>query len=126
MILTSNVLLSRERNRLHARNTRERKKAEMELMQLRVESLQKEKEALGKKLVDTTVADILLSLSSNNPSSQDTISDDHSVTTSMDHGSCDENGVDSHELSDDDLEMDLQPYQRNTSTGVTGDCRQSR
>eukprot|EP00607_Mallomonas_marina_P007837 CAMPEP_0182418040 /NCGR_PEP_ID=MMETSP1167-20130531/2499_1 /TAXON_ID=2988 /ORGANISM="Mallomonas Sp, Strain CCMP3275" /LENGTH=576 /DNA_ID=CAMNT_0024592005 /DNA_START=81 /DNA_END=1811 /DNA_ORIENTATION=- len=54
----------RERNRFHARNTRERKKNQIEMMLSRIEKLNEERAALSAQVVDTTVADILMTLSS--------------------------------------------------------------
>jgi len=62
---------SRERNRIHARNTRERKRQQMDLMQKRIEQLYNEKSSLSKQLVDNTVAGILITLSSVNDKSID-------------------------------------------------------
>lgn len=54
----------RDRNRVHAKNTRERKKVQMEIIQMRIERLHEEKAKLSRQVLDTTVAGILISLSS--------------------------------------------------------------
>jgi len=77
------LLQSRERNKVHARNTRERKKIQMDAMLLRIESLQREKMDLSKQLLDTTVADILVCLSTNSASNT-TLSEASSGTSSED------------------------------------------
>lgn len=59
----------RERNRFHARNTRERKKNQIEMMLSRIDKLNEERAVLSAQVVDTTVADILMTLSSQEKSS---------------------------------------------------------
>mmetsp|Transcript_12039 Transcript_12039/g.12103 ORF Transcript_12039/g.12103 Transcript_12039/m.12103 type:complete len:364 (-) Transcript_12039:404-1495(-) len=54
----------REKNRIHARNSRERKKNQVEMMQLRIEHLRNERNALAINVVDASVAEILMTLSS--------------------------------------------------------------
>mmetsp|Transcript_780 Transcript_780/g.1707 ORF Transcript_780/g.1707 Transcript_780/m.1707 type:complete len:415 (+) Transcript_780:132-1376(+) len=55
----------RERNRVHARNTRERKRAQMDLLQLRIQELSDEKRGLENfEPAESSVASILMSLSS--------------------------------------------------------------
>ena len=55
---------SRARNREHARKTRLRKKAQLEQLQGKVESLQAESKALKQSLLECSIASILLGLSS--------------------------------------------------------------
>lgn len=64
----------RERNRVHARNTRERKRVQMEGLQQKIQDLMDEKIRLTNLVPDTSIASILMSLSSNDkdPSSLDT------------------------------------------------------
>lgn len=52
----------RERNRVHARNTRERKKLQMGELQRRIHELQVEKASLKKIHAESSVANILISL----------------------------------------------------------------
>jgi hypothetical protein len=52
----------RERNRIHARNTRERKKAQMDVLQSRVQQLMEERDQLQLMAVDSSVAGILMSM----------------------------------------------------------------
>lgn len=61
----------RERNRVHARNTRERKKHQMDELRQRIETLTKEKSKLKKNVVESSVADILVSLSTDNASNNE-------------------------------------------------------
>eukprot|EP00600_Ochromonadales_sp_CCMP1393_P007125 CAMPEP_0174967044 /NCGR_PEP_ID=MMETSP0004_2-20121128/7369_1 /TAXON_ID=420556 /ORGANISM="Ochromonas sp., Strain CCMP1393" /LENGTH=642 /DNA_ID=CAMNT_0016216141 /DNA_START=55 /DNA_END=1983 /DNA_ORIENTATION=+ len=53
----------RERNRIHARNTRERKRAQMDLLQQRIQELSDEKQSLENFEPESSVASILVSLS---------------------------------------------------------------
>jgi len=56
----------REKNRVHARNSRERKKNQVEMMQLQIEHLKKEKSLLTANVAAASVAEILMTLSSEN------------------------------------------------------------
>lgn len=98
------VLRCRERNRIHARNTRERKKVQVDEMQLKIEKLYKEKQELEKMLQDTTVADILVSLSSKSQTSSDNSSDG----TSND-------SVSSHQDEDEEVSKTLQSIRMDKS-----------
>lgn len=60
----------RERNRVHARNTRERKRLQMDALQQRIQELANEKIRLKESMPETSVASILMSLSSAPASSQ--------------------------------------------------------
>lgn len=68
----------RERNRVHAKNTRERKKVQLEIIRMRLERLHEEKAKLSRQVLDSTVAGILISLSSQ-ISPSDSISADTSI-----------------------------------------------
>ena len=64
---------SRERNREHARRTRQRKKAQLQTLQSRVAELQEEGRRLEEAFKDCSTANILLGL--NNPAMARTVSD---------------------------------------------------
>lgn len=55
---------SRERNREHARRTRLRKKAQLEALQVKVKTLEAERQTLRQQIEECSVASILLGLSS--------------------------------------------------------------
>jgi hypothetical protein len=56
---------SRERNREHARRTRQRKKAQLELLQDKVKVLEAESRVLRQSIEDCSIANILMGLSTN-------------------------------------------------------------
>eukprot|EP00595_Chromulina_sp_UTEXLB2642_P003475 CAMPEP_0196763314 /NCGR_PEP_ID=MMETSP1095-20130614/3820_1 /TAXON_ID=96789 ORGANISM="Chromulina nebulosa, Strain UTEXLB2642" /NCGR_SAMPLE_ID=MMETSP1095 /ASSEMBLY_ACC=CAM_ASM_000446 /LENGTH=229 /DNA_ID=CAMNT_0042116219 /DNA_START=162 /DNA_END=852 /DNA_ORIENTATION=- len=60
----------RERNRIHARNSRERKKNQMDRLQKRLQELISEKLLLQSSQSESSVASILISLSGNNSSNE--------------------------------------------------------
>eukprot|EP00607_Mallomonas_marina_P009533 CAMPEP_0182418472 /NCGR_PEP_ID=MMETSP1167-20130531/2894_1 /TAXON_ID=2988 /ORGANISM="Mallomonas Sp, Strain CCMP3275" /LENGTH=266 /DNA_ID=CAMNT_0024592691 /DNA_START=29 /DNA_END=826 /DNA_ORIENTATION=+ len=68
----------RERNRFHAKNTRERKKVQMGTMQARLQSLITEKAQLSKEMLKTSVDDILLNMSDQSCSETHDTSDENS------------------------------------------------
>eukprot|EP01041_Mallomonas_annulata_P002836 gene2836-5577_t len=71
----------RERNRFHARNTRERKKNQVEMMMARINRLNQERAVLSAQVVDTTVADILMTLSSrDDKTNENSLSDGNTDT----------------------------------------------
>lgn len=113
----------RERNRIHAKNTRERKKNMIEATQQRFITLHEEKARLSKLLLDTTVAGILISLSCKSTSGSST--DSNGDGTSGDDSSSKNSSLMTleeiknnciHEMSDnefdddDDNEVDLQGF----------------
>lgn len=78
----------RERNRIHARNSRERKKNQLEVLQRRMQQLLDEKSKLMVAPSDTSVASILMTLSGKSSSCCGSTSDesssifaDHDVTS---------------------------------------------
>jgi len=68
---------SRERNRVHARRTRRRKKAQLEALQQRVTQLEEEARVLKQSIEECSIASILVGLSSgNHPTATDSLLDD--------------------------------------------------
>ena len=66
----------RERNKLHARNTREKKKVQIDALHKRIEQLTDEKMKLINEKSEKSVADILMALSGTGASSTDSNPDD--------------------------------------------------
>lgn len=67
------VFCSRERNRVHARNTRERKKSLMESLQSRIQVLIDEKMRLHRSQSESTVASILMALAGSHTITSDEV-----------------------------------------------------
>lgn len=133
------LLQSRERNKVHARNTRERKKIQMDAMLLRIESLQREKMDLSKQLLDTTVADILVCLSTN-ATGNTAVSETSSGTSSEDSSTSSHTSESklkslerikleiSQDISDDndDLKMDMELLSKDRSSCTIHDLENIR
>mmetsp|Transcript_733 Transcript_733/g.741 ORF Transcript_733/g.741 Transcript_733/m.741 type:complete len:392 (+) Transcript_733:100-1275(+) len=109
----------RERNRIHAKNTRDRKKMQMSKMEARMNGLVSERANLSKQLVDSTVAGILVSLSSDSSSAENSgvTEGDSSESSVIKSGSKDSSDVSNSSLVDaiKDVSCDLSDTEENIS-----------
>jgi len=115
--------LSRERNRIHAKKTRERKKTQVGIMLRRIEELKAEKSTLLTNVIDTSVAAILITLSSNSPRLDSVVDNFNETwdfkTNSTGSETTDQDSPESIESNEDDT--DVECFSSNLRSGAETD-----